>query len=86
MVDHGCDAYAMGFFSLILMKVVQAGDNILTMICINSSVFGFYVSTLEHYYTGHHNIGNGNAAADGPTAVIILFIVVAFMGNEIFTD
>ena len=86
MVDHGCDAYAIGFFSFILMKIVQGGDNIYTMIAINMATFGFYVSTLEHYYTAHHFFGNGNMVTDGSWAVIIGFLVLAFTGNEFFAN
>ena len=86
MVDHGCDAYAIGFFSFIMMKVVQGGDNIYTIIAINMATFGFYVSTLEHYFTAHHWFGNGNMVTDGSWAVIIGFLVLAFTGNEFFAN
>ena len=86
MVDHGCDGYAMGFFSLILMKIVQGGDNIWTLAAMNMATFGFYVSTLEHYYTGNHFMGNGNMVTDGSVAVIFLFAGLAFTGNKFFAD
>lgn len=86
MVDHGCDGYAMGFFSLILMKIVQGGDNIWTLAAMNMATFGFYVSTLEHYYTGNHFMGNGNMVTDGSVAVILLFAGLAIPGNKFFAD
>jgi hypothetical protein len=51
------------------------------MIAINMATFGFYVSTLEHYYTAHHFFSNGNMVTDGSWAVIIGFFVLAFTGN-----
>ena len=86
MVDHGCDAYAIGFFAFILMKLVQGGDNIWTFIAVNMSTFCFYVSTLEHYYTAHHFFSNGNMVTDGSLVVIALFGALAFTGNDFFAD
>ena len=86
MVDHGCDAYAIGFFAFILMKIVQSGDNLYTLMAINFATMGFYVSTLEHYYTAHHFFGNGNMVTDGSCAVILGFAALAFTGNDFFAD
>lgn len=86
LVDHGCDAFAMGFFSMILMKIVQGGDNMWTLVSMNMATFGFYVSTLEHYYTANHFMGNGNMVTDGSCLVIALFAGLAFTGNSFFGD
>ena len=68
------------------MKIIQGGDNIWTLAAVNMASFGFYVSTLEHYYTANHFMGNGNMVTDGSILVIALFAGLAYTGNSFFGD
>jgi len=86
LVDHGCDGFAMGYFALILLKLVQSGDTVLALAATNCSTFGFYVSTLEHYYTQNHFMGPGNMVTDGSIIIILIFFGMAFTGNDFFGD
>ena len=53
---------------------------------MNMATFGFYVSTLEHYYTANHFMGNGNMVTDGSVVVILLFAGLAYTGNDFFAE
>lgn len=82
ILDHGCDGFSMGFIILIFMKCVQSGDGFKSLAPVSLVCFGFYVSTLEHFYTGSHYIGPGNLVSDGSVALILLFFAMGIWGND----
>jgi len=82
ILDHGCDGFAMGFQTLTFVKCVQCGDTIWTLLTLVSSAWGFYVSTLEHFYVGSHFMGPGNMVSDGGVLVFFLFGSMGIWGND----
>lgn len=65
ILDHGLDGFNMGLSVMTFVKTVQTGDTIWTLLLVSASGWGFYASTLEHFYVGSHFMGPGNAASDG---------------------
>jgi phosphatidylglycerophosphate synthase len=86
ILDHGCDGFNMGCSVLIFVKLVQCGDSIWTLLTVTTSGWGFYVSTLEHFYIGSHFMGPGNMASDGAVLVFLLFGSMGIFGNDYWTS
>ena len=76
----------MGLSVMTFVKLVQCGDNIWTLLLVSASAWGFYQSTLEHFYIGSHFMGPGNAASDGQVLVFLLFGSMGIFGNDYWTD
>lgn len=72
----------MGFSILTFVKLVQAGDSFWTLLTVTTSGWGFYVSTLEHFYVGSHFMGPGNMVTDGSVLVFVLFGSMGIWGND----
>ena len=67
---------------LVLAKISQSGDNVLSMVAIGLSCACFHFGTLEEYYTGGLFLGPFNPISDGSVAVIGINIFMAIFGNE----
>jgi phosphatidylglycerophosphate synthase len=81
LFDHGCDAFTMGYVSMIVAKTFQTGSSLGTMIVVMGACSTFYFSTLEEYYTGGLFLGVGNGVTDGSGPIVAGFIYLGFVGN-----
>ena len=77
MFDHGCDAFVMGYLSLVLCKLIILGDGTLAYLYVTGSCFVFYMSTLEEYYVGGMFLGPFNGVSEG---FPLFFIIVNTIG------
>jgi len=82
LFDHGCDAFSMGFQSMVIAKCLQAGDNMWCLLAIMMSCASFHFCTLEEYYTGGLYLGPFNGVTDGSVGVILMFLIMGLAGNE----
>ena len=82
--DHGCDAFAIGFQTIILGRIFQIGNNQLSSALFVASYAGFHFTTLEEYYVGTLRLPPLNAVSDGSVLVIILCFITAYMGNDVW--
>ena len=80
--DHGCDAFTLGFQTIILCRIMQVGNNQLTNWAMVSTYAGFHFATLEEYYLGTLRLPPLNAVSDGSVVMIILYIVTGCIGNN----
>ena len=76
----------MGFSILTFVKLCQCGDNFWTLLTVTTSGWGFYVSTLEHFYVGSHFMGPGNMVSDGSVLVFVLFGSMGIWGNDYWSS
>ena len=82
LFDHGCDAYGVNLHILNIMKCLQAGQNIWTMLVGLIFLGGFHFSTLEEYYVGGCYLPRFNAVSDGSVGIIGMLILLGIYGND----
>jgi len=75
LFDHGCDSFTASMITLMLMKVLQVGDNVTSMIVLGSILQSYHFCTLEEYYIGGLYLGIFNGVTDGSVLLIALLVV-----------
>lgn len=83
LFDHGCDAFTMGWVTLMIAKSLQCGDGLAVVIAMIGSCSTFYFSTLEEYYTGGLFLLPGNGVTDGSALIISGYVLLGFTGNSV---
>lgn len=83
LFDHGCDAFTMGWVTLMIAKALQCGDSLAVVICMMFCCSTFYFSTLEEYYTGGLFLLPGNGVTDGSAFILTGFVILGFTGNSV---
>lgn len=86
MMDHGCDSFSTGFHTLMMLKVLQIGNNFFILFGVIAASQTFYISTLEEYYTGGLFLGLFNGVTDGSVLVIGFLIYCGFYGNDLYAQ
>lgn len=82
MFDHGCDAFSVGFILTISAKLLNMGDNLMTLCFIAGSNAIFHFATLEEYYVGGLWLGPFNCITDLCFPLIALWFYCGAFGNE----
>ncbi len=84
--DHGCDAMTVGIQTLIFMRILQVGDNLIANYQLIGSYFAFHLATLEEYYVGTMIMPRFNQISDGSVVIIGAAIVTGCIGgNTVWT-
>ena len=86
LFDHGCDSFATGLITMMIMKLVQIGNSSLIMFPLLATSMTFYLCTLEEYYIGGLFLGVGNPVTDGSVILIALFASAGYAGNGVFKE
>lgn len=83
LFDHGCDSFAIGFVALNGCKCLQMGNSLTSLVFVGVLLGGFYLGTLEQYYTGGCFLGPGNAVSDFSPILSSFFLILGLTGNDI---
>jgi ethanolaminephosphotransferase len=83
LFDHGCDAFIVGFFLIIVAKILQINNPILNYLFVTNGAVQFYFATLEEYYIGGLHLPMFNGISDGSLIVFIVFFVLFLFGPGI---
>lgn len=81
LFDHGCDCFAAGTQPIIYMKVLQIGNNFISVILFVSTYSSFHFATLNEYYVGTLYLPIFNGVSDGSIAMIIGLTITGFLGG-----
>ncbi|KNC84066.1 hypothetical protein SARC_03694 [Sphaeroforma arctica JP610] len=65
LFDHGCDAINNTIISLSIATALQLGPTHLTAILWSAQALGFFMATLEEYYTGELHLPIINGPSEG---------------------
>ena len=82
LFDHGCDAFVMGFQTMVCFKCLQLGYNTVSIITFMLTISSFHFSTLEEYYIGGLFLRPGNGVSDGSLLIYSIFIYFGIYGND----
>jgi len=80
--DHGCDCFTTGIQVIILLKILQCGNNALSYVMLMTVYACFHFATLEEHYVGILRLPVCNAVSDGSVIMIMLFLATGIFGNE----
>ena len=86
MFDHGCDAFTTVLQSLISLRSLQTGNNLLSYLFIVINIAAFYFATLEEYYVGTLRLPVINAVSEGTVAVVLVYLYSGMVGNQIWLE
>jgi len=70
---------------MIMLPIVQCGNNSIALIVLITGYAGFFFATLEEYYVGTLRLPPFNAVSDGAPLLILIMFVTGFTGNGYFT-
>lgn len=82
LIDHGFDAFSIGFVMACTAKGLGFGDNIGCLLYITMSLTVFHFKMIEEYYVGGLFLGPGNAVTDMSLLLYGLFIYMGLYGNQ----
>ena len=80
--DHGCDCFTVGLATILSCKLVNNGNNLLTLINLATNITSFHLATLEEYYIGSLVLPPCNGVSDGSFAIVGSFIISGIYGPE----
>ncbi|CDS05172.1 hypothetical protein LRAMOSA07701 [Lichtheimia ramosa] len=80
LFDHGCDALNTAFVSILQCAALGLGHTQSSLIIFIVTVFGFYMSTAEEYYTKVLYLGVVNGPTEGILLTCFAFIWSGFNG------
>ena len=83
--DHGCDAFTTGLTTLISLRIVNCGNNVMAYALLLLTLNTFHFSTLEEYYVGTLVLPIFNGVSDGSVALIITYLFLGIVGWETAT-
>lgn len=81
LFDHGCDALNTAFVSILQCAALGLGHTQNSLIIFITTVFGFYMSTAEEYYTKVLYLGVVNGPTEGILLTCFAFIWSGFNGK-----
>lgn len=81
LFDHGCDALNTAFVSILQCAALGLGHTQSSLIIFIVTVFGFYMSTAEEYYTKVLYLGVVNGPTEGILLTCFAFIWSGFNGK-----
>lgn len=81
LFDHGCDALNCTFVVLLQAAALGLGHSSDTALIFLVTVIGFYLSTVEEYYTGVLNLGIVNGPTEGIILSCLAFLWSGFFGK-----
>ena len=82
--DHGVDAFSTGLQSLVALRVMQCGNNLLAYSFLVFGMAAFHFATLEEFYVGTLCLPVCNAVSDGSLILCSMFLVTGILGNDIW--
>ena len=82
LIDHGFDAFSIGFVMSSTAKGLDFGDTLLCLLYITMSLTVFHFKIVEEYYLGGLFLGPGNGVTDMSFLLYGLFIYMGVCGNE----
>ncbi|KAG0168847.1 hypothetical protein DFQ30_004239 [Apophysomyces sp. BC1015] len=74
LFDHGCDALNCTFVVLLQAAALGLGHSASTAILLVVTIIGFYLSTVEEYYTGVLYLGYVNGPTEGIIVSCLAFV------------
>lgn len=82
LLDHGIDAFLCCTMNpIMLMKLLQIGNSVKTLVCLFVCSSPFYYATLEFYYTGELVLTQINGADEGSLGYLGFCIIAGLYGS-----
>lgn len=82
--DHGVDSFSTGLQALMILRVMQCGNNLLAYALLISAMAAFHFATLEEFYVGALHLPVCNAVSEGSVIIVGTYLVSGILGNDIW--
>lgn len=83
-LDHGVDAFSVGFQGMIHAKTMQLGSSIFDFSALAIISLIFHVNTAEEYYSGTLVLQELNGVTDGSVILYSILVIAGVYGTDIF--
>jgi ethanolaminephosphotransferase len=84
LFDHGCDAVNCTYVALLQTAALGLGHTSAAAVLLFVTIAGFYLSTVEEYYTGVLYLGYVNGPTEGIIVTCFAFIVSGIYGIVLY--